>query len=158
VFVEERWMTRFPLEGAVLSLFQTDEGHQVRVRQVQVDGHDLLDLRLWHLVDGRWEPGEGLLLPVEQLSDLRHALQGAARVLAGAEAPSTAASSSNWERVRRLARQVARARERLEAIRPEDYRRPQDYRRVRTVRLLELRRGERLLREAEAELRRGEAA
>jgi hypothetical protein len=157
--VKEPAVTRDLAECTVLSLFQIDARKQFRVRLVRVAGRDLLDLRLWHFVNDRWEPGAGLRLPSEHLSDVRQALQGAARSLAGEDArPPEPESTLNWERVRRLARQVARAREKLESIRPEDYRRPQDYRRVRTVRLLELRRGERLLRAAEAELRQSEAA
>lgn len=157
--VKELPTTRDQGEGTILSFFQTDAGQQLRILRVRQEENDWLDLRLWRFVDGQWAPGPGLLLPLEQLADLGQALQGAARALAGeARPPAEAEPTLNWERVRRLARQVARAREKLEAVRPEDYRRPQDYRRVRTVRLLELRRGERLLRAAEAELRPGEAA
>ena len=46
----------------------------------------------------------------------------------------------------------------LEAVRPDDYRRPQDYRRACTLRLRELRREEKLLRELRGKLRDREGA
>jgi hypothetical protein len=113
-------------------------------------------LRAWHFVEGCWQPGERLTLRLDQLPALHEALRAAVGALVGEAPPAAAAANRPNDRLGRLARQVAAARERLEALRPEDYRRPQDYRRVRTLRLLDVRRGERLLRQAQTERDRAE--
>ena len=155
MFVEERWMTRFPLEGAVLSLFQTDEGHQVRVRQVQVDGHDLLDsasVANWWTGDGSREKGCCCRWTVPTSgtpSRARHQVWPCARSGTGREFLELGSGCAVW-RDRSLPgngwRRLARRTIAGPGLPPRPHRPTAG-----------LRRGERLLREAEAELRRGEA-
>jgi hypothetical protein len=138
--------------GILLALFQLGQRQQVRVRHLPGDGEELVDLRLWALEGGWWVPGDGFSLPASQLPNLRRALLDASWVLAGHSEHGEALAEATWDEIRLAARRVARARERLEALRPEDYRRTQDYHRACTLRLRDLRREEKHLREKQTRL------
>lgn len=134
--------------GVVLAVCDAGAGAQLRVRQVGGAAESTIEVRLWRMVGGRWKPGEGVMLAPEMLPRMRRAIVEAERALAGGTVRVPSGPAAVGDRIRVLARQVARAREKLEALRPDDYKRPQDFRRARTIRILELRRAEKLLREA----------
>jgi hypothetical protein len=136
----------------ILAEMMTGADEIARVRLLRTEENEAIELRLWRRAAGEWHPGDGFSLPAELLPELRRTL-AQAEALIGMEAPPAPPgepSRATQERIRALARQVALARERLEALRPEDYQRPQDYRRVRTLRLVELHRQETILARAQA--------
>jgi hypothetical protein len=145
-------------DGVTLALFQTGAREQVRVRQLHREGRPRIDIRAWCLEDDGWSPGDGLTLAPNQLANLRRALFDASWALAGSTEEEDSAGGATGDEIRLAARRVARAREKLEALRAEDYRRPQDYRRACTLRLRDLRREEKTLRELHARLRDSETS
>src|SRR5262245_55060178 len=131
-------------KDTLLCLFPITPTSQLRLSEVRSDGPRLVDLRVWQLEGNRWVPGDGMKLPLDELPHLWQALTTATGILLAEARPRVVKGSSDHRRLQR-AQEVERARERLAATRPEHYRRLSDYRRVRTLRLLELRRAERLL-------------
>lgn len=69
-------------EGEVLAEFVKNSRERVLVRRTQYNGRELLDVRAFYQAGEEWRPGRGLSLRVEQLADLRRALNVAAKALA----------------------------------------------------------------------------
>src|SRR5262245_58336086 len=100
-------------EDGLLCSFLTADATQLRLQHRQNGEQRLLDLRVWRLADGRWEAGEGLMLPLEQLPNLWEALATATNLLLDAAHPDAIGASAHQRRLVHLTQEVERARERL---------------------------------------------